>query len=138
MSYISMLLVLYLWNIWIFLLSLVNLTHQHSLCTSWMVQRKLSQLEKLRESFGALSCDGAICTARWSIGWRRTWRCLFYLIQSFLWSLQSSGHTELLMYSRYMNHDEYRTTVWHNFGRVSALYKLNLLISAFGAIVYSH
>lgn len=134
-----MLLVLwYQWNICISLLSLVNLTHQHSLHTSWMVQRKLSQLEKLRESFGALSCDRAICTAQWSIGWQRTWRNLFYLIHSFLRSLQSSCHTELLMYSGYMDHDEYRTTVRHNFGRVSALYRLNLLISAFGAIRCPH
>lgn len=66
--------------------------------------------------------------------WQRTWRSLFYLIQPFLQSLQSSGLTELLMYSRYGNHDECRTAVWHKFGRVSALYKLNLLISTFGAI----
>lgn len=120
-----------------FPLSLVNLTHQCSLHTSWMVQRKLSQLEKLRESFGALPCDRAMHTAQQPVGWRRTWRNLFYLIQSFS-SKPPSGHMELLMCSRYMNCDEYETTAWHNFGGVSALYKFNLLISAFGAILYSH
>jgi len=103
-----------------------------------MVQRELSQLEKLGESFGALSCGRAVCTAHWSIGWRGTRRSSFYLIQPFLRSLRSSGHAELLMYSRYINHGGRATTAQRSFGRVSALYKSNLLISAFGAILYSH